>query len=182
MRSTCSSASASITCSTIGRPQRRCSGLGRADIIRVPSPAASTTAESGRFVTAPVYRVSPALQPHATHVTPVGGPGRGEVKPLLLLVGVGPTGAASDQSGRLPRSSWLGDEDSNPDSLDQNQMSCQLDDPRRGLQATYRDHEAVPPTGDLPVEIGAASDLDRQAADVVLLRQLASYAWLVPLE
>ena len=41
-----SSASASRTCSTIGRPHSRCSGFGRVDRIRVPSPAASTMADS----------------------------------------------------------------------------------------------------------------------------------------
>ena len=35
-----------MTCITIGRPQIRCSGLGRADRIREPSPAASTIAET----------------------------------------------------------------------------------------------------------------------------------------
>ena len=47
-RSTSSSASASSTWRTIGRPHSWCSGLGRFERIRVPSPAASTTAESGR--------------------------------------------------------------------------------------------------------------------------------------
>src|SRR5580700_4313062 len=42
-----SSASASSTCRIMGRPHNRCSGFGRDDRIRVPSTAASTTAESG---------------------------------------------------------------------------------------------------------------------------------------
>src|SRR5580700_22381 len=42
-----SSASASSTCRIMGRPHNRCSGFGRDERIRVPSPAASTTAESG---------------------------------------------------------------------------------------------------------------------------------------
>ena len=42
-----SSASASRTWRIMGRPHNRCSGLGRDERIRVPSPAASTTAESG---------------------------------------------------------------------------------------------------------------------------------------
>src|SRR3984957_9530099 len=43
-----SSASASRMWRIMGRPQRRCRGFGRDERIRVPSPAASTTAESGR--------------------------------------------------------------------------------------------------------------------------------------
>ena len=35
-----------MTCITIGRPQIRCSGFGRAERMRVPSPAASTIAET----------------------------------------------------------------------------------------------------------------------------------------
>ena len=35
-----------MTCITIARPQIMCSGLGRAERIRVPSPAASTIAET----------------------------------------------------------------------------------------------------------------------------------------
>ena len=35
-----------MTCITIARPQIMCSGFGRADRIRVPSPAASTIAET----------------------------------------------------------------------------------------------------------------------------------------
>ena len=43
-----------MTCITIARPQIMCSGLGRADRIRVPSPAASTIAET---VMRPFYRL-----------------------------------------------------------------------------------------------------------------------------
>ena len=41
-----SSRRAWMTCITIARPQIMCSGLGRAERIRVPSPAASTIAET----------------------------------------------------------------------------------------------------------------------------------------
>ena len=47
-RATDSSARASSTWSTMGRPHSRWRGLGRAERIRVPSPAASTTADSCR--------------------------------------------------------------------------------------------------------------------------------------
>ena len=47
-RRTSTSAMASSTCRIIGRPHRRCRGLGRSDRIRVPSPAARTTAERRR--------------------------------------------------------------------------------------------------------------------------------------
>src|SRR5581483_1323755 len=57
-RSMSSSARASITCRTSGRPHKRCRGLGRADFIRVPSPAASTTADIGRELIPPVYRAA----------------------------------------------------------------------------------------------------------------------------
>ena len=40
---------------TIGSPQRRCSGLGSSDLIRRPSPAASTTADSERDCTSPFF-------------------------------------------------------------------------------------------------------------------------------
>ncbi len=46
VRSTSSSASAWMTCITIGRPQMRWSGLGRAERILAPSPAARTIAET----------------------------------------------------------------------------------------------------------------------------------------
>ena len=42
-----------MTCMTIGRPQIRCSGFGRAERIREPSPAASTIAET---VMCPFYQ------------------------------------------------------------------------------------------------------------------------------
>src|SRR5207302_4735456 len=47
-RWTGSSARASRTWSTMGRPHRRWRGLGWADRIRVPSPAANTRADKGR--------------------------------------------------------------------------------------------------------------------------------------
>ena len=68
-----------MTCSTIARPQIRCSGLGRAERIRVPSPAARTIAET--------------------------------------LIG-----ASIGRVGSLTVSSLRG-EDSNPYTLNQNQMS-----------------------------------------------------------
>ena len=49
-RSISGAGSASSTYSTIARPQSRCSGFGRADRIREPSPAASTTADRFRPV------------------------------------------------------------------------------------------------------------------------------------
>ena len=47
-RSMGSSASASSTWRIMGRPHSRCRGFGRSERIRVPSPAARTTADSGR--------------------------------------------------------------------------------------------------------------------------------------
>ena len=49
IRSSGSSASASTTCSTIGRPQSGWRTLGVSERMRVPSPAARTTADSGRY-------------------------------------------------------------------------------------------------------------------------------------
>ncbi len=51
-RSIGSSASESKMCSNMARPHSRCSGLGRVERMRVPSPAASTTDESGLGVMA----------------------------------------------------------------------------------------------------------------------------------
>src|SRR5262245_17577082 len=49
MRSSGSSASASTTWRTMGRPQRECSTFGVPERMRVPSPAARTTALKGRY-------------------------------------------------------------------------------------------------------------------------------------
>ena len=46
-RSTSRPATASRMCRSMARPHRRCSGLGRSERMRVPDPAASTTATSG---------------------------------------------------------------------------------------------------------------------------------------
>src|SRR5262245_4877971 len=49
MRSSGSSASASTTWRTMGRPQRECNTFGVPERMRVPSPAARTTALKGRY-------------------------------------------------------------------------------------------------------------------------------------
>ena len=61
-RSISAAGRASSTYSTIARPQSRCSGFGRADRIREPSPAASTTADRFRPLTPKVYRFQPPTQ------------------------------------------------------------------------------------------------------------------------
>src|SRR4051794_27782200 len=62
VRSIGSSASASRTYSSMARPHRRWRGFGRDERIRDPSPAASTTAEIGRWLMRPFY-----LLPLAVH-------------------------------------------------------------------------------------------------------------------
>ena len=81
-----------MTWSTIARPQMRCSGFGRAERMRVPSPAARMIAETLTAVTA----------------------------------GVRGTGGSSDAV------SSLRGEESNPYSLNQNQVSYRLNDPGNG--------------------------------------------------
>ena len=75
-----------MTWSTIARPQIRCSGLGRAERIRVPSPAARTIADT------------------------------------LMAAAPGVVGAIEGGASRTIWSSLRG-EDSNPHTLNQNQMS-----------------------------------------------------------
>ncbi len=50
----------------MGRPQRGCSTLGREDFMRVPSPAANTTAVTGFFfiTTHIIYYGTVKLQPN----------------------------------------------------------------------------------------------------------------------
>ena len=61
-RPTSSSARASRTWRTMGRPHSRCRGLGRSERIRVPSPAARTTAESGARSSAPFFSAAGAAR------------------------------------------------------------------------------------------------------------------------
>lgn len=80
--------------------------------MRVPSPAASTTAESGRFVTAIVYRVSGVMKPHVTYLTAsfsaeasTGAVGikRTITTALALLVVAGSCGGSGSTAGAQTR-------------------------------------------------------------------------------
>ena len=99
-----------MTCITIARPQIMCSGLGRVERIRVPSPAARTIAET-------------------RHAELTAFVDRWEV--------------------RWTSGSSLRGEESNPYSLNQNQVSYRLNDPGRSRSHRIAARSSAS-TGSLP--------------------------------
>src|SRR5438309_3282079 len=73
----------------MGRPQSRCSGLGRSERIRVPSPAASTTADSCDSSGMPLFyqRRAGICASLVGPRVPVAGSSMAERRPLEPYVG-----------------------------------------------------------------------------------------------